>query len=83
MILFIQASAIGVFCGVWGFGGSKKIQAKRRLIVHKNVARFKGLKDWGIALDRQLPYRTVFGRDHAGIIGLCTQNGVWGLRVNV
>jgi len=27
----------------------------------------KGLKDWGIALDRQLPYRTVFRRGRAGI----------------
>jgi len=26
-----------------------------------------GLKDWGIALDRQLPYRTVFGRGRARI----------------
>ena len=27
----------------------------------------KGLKDWGIAFDRQLPYRTVFGRGRAGM----------------
>jgi len=58
---------LGCFVVFGALGVPKKIQAKRRLIVHKNVARFKGLKDWGIALDRQLPYRTVFGRGHAGI----------------
>ena len=47
MILFIQASAIGVFCGVWGFGGSKKNSSQETANCAQKCCTFQGVKGLG------------------------------------
>jgi len=65
------------FWGVWSFGvfggfgclevlGCLGVTVKGLGVKVKGPTA-KGLNDWRIALYRQLPYRTVFGRGRAGI----------------